>query len=66
MYRYDGNGTTGKPNVQRPGADRLHPAWDQFIRYCEELQFGDLEKVRIQNGIPMLVEVTTKKVKFGP
>jgi len=43
----------------------LHPAWLAFVRYCERLQHGDIEHLRIQDGLPVLAEVTTKKVKFG-
>ncbi len=46
-------------------APGLHPAWEQFIRFCEELRFGELENVKIQDGLPVLVEVTTKKVRFA-
>jgi len=43
-----------------------HPAWKDFISYCQELQFGELEKLKIQNGVPMMAELATRKVKFGP
>ena len=64
--RTGGNGNGSNGQRLRAVIDRVHPAWTDFIRYCEELQFGELEKVKIQNGIPMLAEVTTRKVKFGP
>jgi hypothetical protein len=44
----------------------LHPAWRAFIRYCAELQHGEIELLKIQNGLPMLAEVVKKKVKFAP
>lgn len=43
---------------------RLHPSWEALIRYCEKLQFGELEKVRIQNGLPMTVEVVRTKMRL--
>ena len=43
----------------------LHPAWRAFVCYCAELQHGEIEKLRIQDGLPMLAEVTRKKVKFA-
>jgi len=54
---------------QEPGPARrlrfvLHPAWLAFIRYCEELRFGDIERLRIQDGVPVLAEETRKKVRF--
>ena len=46
-------------------ASNLHPAWREFVRFCEELQFGEIENLKIQDGLPVLAEVTKKKVKFG-
>ena len=43
----------------------LHPAWQEFVRFCGELRFGEIEKLKIQDGLPVLAEVTKKKVKFG-
>ncbi|MBI4712494.1 MAG: hypothetical protein HY762_04220 [Planctomycetes bacterium] len=42
----------------------LNPQWLKFIRYCEKIGFGELQKVQIQNGIPISAEKATKKVKF--
>ena len=44
----------------------LHPAWRAFIRYCAELQHGEIELLKIQDGLPMLAEAVKKKVKFTP
>jgi hypothetical protein len=44
----------------------LHPAWRAFVRYCAELQHGEIEMLKIQDGLPVLAEVTRKKVKFAP
>ncbi len=49
--------------VRRTGS---HPAWRAFIRFCRELDHGEIERLRIQNGLPMIAEVTKKKVKFNP
>jgi len=43
----------------------LHKAWEAFIRYCAEIQHGEIERLKIQDGLPVLAEVTTKKVKFS-
>jgi hypothetical protein len=43
-----------------------HPVWAAFIKYCAELDHGDIEVLRIQNGLPLLAETTRKKVKFAP
>lgn len=46
--------------------DEIHPAWLRLIRYCAELGHGEIEKLKIQDGLPMAAEVTTRKVKFSP
>jgi hypothetical protein len=52
------------PKVPRNG-DGLHPAWLAFLKYCGELQHGEIERLKIQDGLPVLAEVTKKKVKFA-
>jgi hypothetical protein len=44
----------------------LHSAWLQFIRYCTELGHGEIEKLKIQDGLPMIAELAVKKIKFAP
>jgi hypothetical protein len=44
----------------------LHPSWRAFVRYCAELQHGEIEVLKIQDGLPVLAEVTRRKVKFAP
>ena len=64
-----GNGLEKKaPAVikESPIADHsLHPAWLSFIRYCQGLRHGEVERLKIRDGLPVLAEVTRKKVKFG-
>jgi len=43
----------------------LPAAWRDFIRYCREMRFGEIERLNIQDGQPVLAEVTRKKIKFG-
>ena len=43
----------------------VHPAWARLMRYCAELGHGEIEKLKIQDGLPMAAEVTTRKVKFS-
>ena len=57
--------TPGQPNENDGARGGLHPTWLAFVRYCEKLRHGDIERLRIQDGLPVLAEVTTKKVKFG-
>jgi len=42
----------------------LHPAWVAFIRHCRDLGFGEVSQLKIQDGLPVMAEETTKKVKF--
>jgi hypothetical protein len=35
-----------------------------FISFCQQLGFGEIEKLRIQDGIPVIAETVHKKVKF--
>jgi hypothetical protein len=42
----------------------LPDAWREFIRFCGELQYGEIERLSIQDGLPVLAEMTKKKVKF--
>ena len=52
---------------QKPVADKsIHPAWLALIRYCSELQHGEIEVLKIQDGLPVLAEVVRKKIKFTP
>ena len=47
-------------------AQDLHPSWKALIEYCRKLQHGDIERLRIQDGVPVIAEVITKKIKFSP
>jgi hypothetical protein len=47
----------------RAGAE-LPPAWREFIRFCTDLRHGEIERLSIQDGLPVIAEITKKKVKF--
>lgn len=49
----------------RMPANGRERAWALFIRYCAELGHGEIDKLKIQDGVPVLAELTTKKVRFG-
>jgi hypothetical protein len=38
--------------------------WEKFILFCEQLKFGEIEKLKIQDGVPMIAEKVTARVKF--
>ena len=42
----------------------LHPAWVAFIKHCRDLGFGEISQLKIQDGVPVMAEEITKKVKF--
>ena len=52
------------PNQDEPEAS-LHPAWLAFVRYCQQMGHGEIERLKIQDGIPVLVEVSRQKIKFS-
>jgi hypothetical protein len=52
--------------VRDGGATQLHPAWLRLMQYCAHLGHGEIEKLKIQDGLPMVAEVTTRKIKFSP
>ncbi len=48
-----------------PAEHELPPAWREFITYCRELRHGEIERLSIQDGLPVLAEVTRKKIRFN-
>lgn len=42
----------------------VHPSWAKFIQYCEELKYGELTRLQIQDGLPASAEYVRKKVRF--
>ena len=58
-------GSDSAPGLSSGGAMR-HAAWQAFIQFCVQLQHGEIERLRIQDGLPLLAEVTRKKIKFAP
>jgi len=57
--------TVAVPISKKPTDRELHPAWSAFITYCFELEHGEIEVLKIQNGLPVLAEITRKKIKFA-
>ena len=52
------------PPLQSGARDRLPAAWLEFIRYCRDLRYGEVERLIIQDGVPVMAEMVTKKIKF--
>jgi hypothetical protein len=54
------------PAAREGIASEIHPAWLRLIKYCADLGHGEIEKLKIQDGLPMVAEITTRKIKFSP
>jgi len=39
--------------------------WQAFIAFCRELGHGEIQVLKIQDGVPVLAEKVIEKVKFG-
>lgn len=39
-------------------------AWQKFVLYCQQLKHGELEKLKIADGVPQIAEKVTEKVRF--
>lgn len=50
---------------QRCVCASLHPAWIEFMRFCQQMRHGEIDQLRIQDGLPMLAETVRQKVKFS-
>jgi hypothetical protein len=51
-------------HIKSGGLTYMHPAWYSFIKYCETLRYGEIDKIKIQDGLPMIAEEVKKKIKF--
>jgi hypothetical protein len=38
--------------------------WARLIRFCQQLGHGEIEKLKIQDGVPVIADVVREKVKF--
>ena len=56
--------TIRRESNSRNQAEVLHPAWCALIELCERLGYGEIEKLKIQDGLPVLAEMTTQKIKL--
>lgn len=44
---------------------RVHPSWYSFIKHCGSMRFGEIENLKIQNGLPVMAEEVKTDVRFG-
>ena len=69
LHPHNNEGMQANPTAEVAPCPRkeeleLHPAWRAFLMYCMRLRHGEIEKLKIQDGLPMSAEVTRKKIKF--
>ena len=43
----------------------LHANWRNFVALCEKMDFGEIEHLKIQDGLPMVAEIVKKKFNFS-
>jgi len=41
-----------------------HPSWVAFVRFCRELGHGEIENLKIQDGLPLSGETIRRKIRF--
>lgn len=66
-----GSGTRRIEPDRRNARDRsstgvlgVHPAWQALIRFCRDLGHGEIERIKIQDGLPVSAEVVRKKIRW--
>lgn len=50
--------------LQPQASADVHPAWARLMRYCAGLGHEQVERLKIQNGLPVMADVVREKVKF--
>jgi ribosomal protein S12 methylthiotransferase accessory factor YcaO len=38
--------------------------WARLIQFCQKLGYGEIEKLKIHDGVPVIADVVREKVKF--
>ena len=44
--------------------DSLHSAWVSLIRHCQQMGHGEIERIKIQDGVPVLIEKSVERIKL--
>jgi hypothetical protein len=55
--------STHRPEPQPSQA--LHPAWIALIRHCRDMGHGEIERLKIQDGIPVMAEKSIQRIKLA-
>ena len=53
-------------NKERNGkvVQPISEEWARLIKFCQQLGHGELEKLKIQDGVPVIADIVREKVKF--
>jgi hypothetical protein len=43
---------------------RISDEWARLIEFCQQLGYGEIEKLKIQDGVPVIADIVREKVKF--
>ena len=43
---------------------RVHIAWAKVMELCRDIGYGELERIKIQDGVPVMAEVARRRVKL--
>jgi len=55
-----------RPFSERPILSRdVPPAWVKFMDFCKSIGHGEIEKLKIADGVPVLAEKVIEKTKFA-
>ena len=44
----------------------LPPEWRSFLSFCERLGNGEIHELKIQDGLPVIAQAVTRRVRFLP
>ncbi len=59
------NTSHGTARERDPETLLAHPAWRKLALLCRDLQHGEIERLKIQDGLPVLAEITRQKIKLS-
>ena len=46
--------------------NQIHPVWEEFMKYCETINYGEINRLKIKDGLPMVAEEVKEKIIFYP
>lgn len=54
----------GKSQSNGKVVQSISEEWSRLIQFCQKLGYGEIEKLKIQDGVPVIADVVREKVKF--